>query len=171
MQESHWILEGIQPNLLTGDVRGIESWVPTIILHDRFLWGRNHCNRGGLVRYEMLTTAPYKTITQIVYHHHLFYEIITISRFMKHYETKQNHNVLFKKNMLCIPRPFLRETHHIQKAGINCIQGSPIRLTCLTNGFKQKQEESKEKARKWLYYAIFCISHMFISFLFQLYPM
>ena len=99
----------------------------------------------------MLTTAPYKTITQIVYHHHLFYEIITISRFMKHYETKQNHNVLFKKKILCIPRPFLRETHHIQKAGINCIQGSPIRLTCLINSF----EESKEQARKWLYCPFF----------------
>ena len=76
-----------------------------------------------------------------------------------------------KKYMLRIARPFLRETHHIQKAGIDCIQGSPIRLSCLTNGFKQKQEESKEKARKWLYYPIFCISHMFISYLFQLYPM
>ena len=76
-----------------------------------------------------------------------------------------------KKNSLCIPRPFLRETHHIQKVGINCIQGSPIRLTCLINGFKQKQEESKEQARKWLYCPTFCISHMFISFLFQLYPM
>ena len=25
IQESHWILEGIQPNLLTGDLKGIES--------------------------------------------------------------------------------------------------------------------------------------------------
>lgn len=64
---------------------------------------------------------------------------------MKHYETKQNHNVLFKKNMLHIPRPFLRETHQIQKAGINCIQGSPVRLTCLTNGFNQSKRKAKKK--------------------------
>lgn len=37
---------------------------------------------------------------------------------MKH-ETKQNHNLLFKKIILCIPHPFLRETRHIQTAGIS----------------------------------------------------
>ena len=51
----------------------------------------------------MLTTASYKTITQIVYHHHLFCEIITISRFMKHHESKQNHNVILKKYFMYSP--------------------------------------------------------------------